>query len=308
MGDIVFQKADDMLRQYETAHARRWPIALVTDSACDLPRELLDRYQVHVVPLRLNFGDNPFLDKVTITPDQFYRMLDERPEFPRTAQPSPKDFEDSYARLAGPYDSIIALHLAGKLSGTFSTSQAAARRVSERTGKRITVVDSRTLSGCLGLLVLRAARLVEAGRTHDEVAAAAAEMAPRARILVGVRTLKYLVRGGRVGPMAGVAARALNLKPIVTLAESGEAKIFGPAFSRRGLLRKILRRLRAEDRAGRLGDYCVLHAHDPESARAYAAEIERVLGRGPAYIMDISPAIGLNAGVGAVAVSFLLEG
>jgi DegV family protein with EDD domain len=308
MGNIVFQKADDMLRQYETAHARRWPIALVTDSSCDLPRELLDRYQVHVVPLRLSFGDSPFLDKVTITPDQFYRMLDERPEFPKTAQPAPKDFEDFFAGLAGHYDSIIALHLAGKLSGTFSTSQAAARRVSERTGRKITVVDSRTLSGSLGLIVLRAAGLIEAGKSHDEVAAAVEEMAPRARILVGVRTLKYMVRGGRVSPMAGIAAKALNLKPIITLAGSGESKIFGQAFSQRGLLRKILRRLGAEAWAGRVGEYCVLHAHDPEGARAYAAETARVLGRGPAYIMDISPAIGLNAGVGTVAVSFLLEG
>lgn len=304
-GDIVFQKADDMLRQYETAHARRWPIALVTDSACDLPGELLDRYQVHVAPLRLNFGETPYLDKVTITPDQFYRLLDERPEFPKTAQPGPKDFEDLYARLAGHYDSVLAIQLAGKLSGTFSNSQAAARRVAERTGKRITVIDSRTLSGSLGLIVLRAARLIEAGRTHDEVAGAVARLAPRARILVGVRTLKYMVRGGRVSPMAGVAAKALNLKPIVTLAESGESKIFGKAFSQRGLLRTILRRMGSEDRAGRVGDYCVLHAHDPEGARAYAAETERVLGRGPAYIMDISPAIGLNAGVGAVAVAFL---
>ena len=304
-GDIVFQKADDMRRQHETAHARRWPVALVTDSSCDLPQELLDRYQVHVVPLRLDFGASPYLDKVTITPDQFYRLLDERPELPKTALPSPKDLEDLYTRLAGAYEAVVAVHLAGKLSGTFSASQAAARRVAERTGRPIAVVDSRTLSGSLGLIVLRAARMIEAGRGHEDVAAAVERMAARARILVGVRTLEFMVRGGRVSPMAGLAAKALNLKPIVTLAESGESRIFGKAFSRRGLLRKILRRLRAEDRAGRVGDYCVLHAHDAAGAEAYAAAIGKALGRAPAYIMDISPAIGLNAGVGALAVSFL---
>ncbi len=307
-GAIAFQKADDMLRQYEAAHARKWPIALVTDSCCDLPPDVLDRYQVHVVPLQVSFGDSPYLDKVTITPDQFYMMLDERREFPKTAQPSPQTFESLYANLAGHYDSIMAIHLSKKLSGTYSTSLAAARRVSEQTGKRITVIDSRTLSGSLGLLVLTIARLVERGSSHDEAVAEAEKMLPMAKILVGVRTLKYMVRGGRVSPMAGAVARLLNLKPIVSLNETGESKIFGKAFSQRGVLRKILNHLRADAGAGRVRDYCILHAHNPEGALAYASEVEFVLGRKPAFTLDISPAIGSNAGVGAVAVSFLAEG
>jgi DegV family protein with EDD domain len=307
-GAIVFQKAEDMLRQYEAAHRRKWSIALMTDSACDLPAEVLDRYQIHVVPMRLNFADSPYLDKVTITPDQFYTMLDERQEFPTTAQPSPQTFESLYANLASYYDSIIAIHLSKKLSGTYSTSSAAARRVTERTGKRITVIDSRTLSGALGLLVLRIARLVEQGSSHDEAVAEAEKMLPKAKILVGVRTLKYMVRGGRVSPMAGAAARLLNLKPIVSMSETGEAKIFGKAFSQRGILRKMLSYLRADAGAGRVRDYCILHAHNPEAALAYASEVEHALGRKPAFTLDISPAIGSNAGVGAVAVSFLREG
>ncbi len=307
-GAIVSQKADDMLRQYETAHRRRWPIALVTDSCCDLPAEVLDRYQVHVVPLRLSFGDSPYLDKVTITPDQFYRMLDEREEFPKTAQPGPQVFESLYATLAGAYDSIIAVHLSQKLSGTYSTSLAAARRISGQTGKRITVIDSRTLSGALGLLVLRIAGLIEDGASHDAAVAEAERALPKAKILVGVRTLKYMVRGGRVSPMAGIAAKLLNLKPVVSLGEGGESKILDKAFSQRGSLRKILRRLKADAAAGGVRDYCILHAHNMGGALAYAAEAIKIFGRKPAFTMDISPAIGLNAGVGAVAVSFLLEG
>ena len=307
-GAIVSQKADDMLRQYEAAHHRKGTIALVTDSCCDLPPEVLDRYQVHVVPLLLSFGDSPYLDKITITPDQFYRMLDERAEFPKTAQPGPQAFESLYTNLAGPYDSIIALHLSQKLSGTYSTSLAAARRVAERTGKRITVIDSRTLSGALGLLVLRIARRIDEGASHDAAVAEAERALPNSKILVGVRTLKYMVRSGRVSPMAGAVANLLNLKPIVSMGENGETAISDKAFSQRGILRKILRRLQAETGPGRVRDYCILHAHNMGDALAYAAETERVFGVKPAFTMDISPAIGLHAGVGAVAVSFLLEG
>ena len=305
IGAIARQKADDMLRQSEAAHHRKWPIALVTDSTCDLPQAVFDRYQVHVVPVQLSFGDSPYLDKVTITPDQFYTMLDERPEYPKTAQPSPQAFESFYARLAGHYDSIVAVHLSQKLSGTYSNSLAAAGRVSKATGKTITVIDSKTLSGALGLVLLQAARLIEQGKTHDEVVAGIEKDLPHAKVLVGVRTLKYMVRGGRVSPMAGVVAKLLNLKPIVSVRESGESKIFDKAFSQRGLLRKILRHLRA---AGRVREYGILHAHNPEDAQAYAAEVESVVGAKPAFIIDISPAIGANAGVGTVAVAYLSEG
>jgi len=305
VGAIGRQKADDMLRQSEDAHHRKWPIALVTDSTCDLPQAVLDRYQVHVVPVQLSFGDSPFLDKVTITPDQFYAMLDERSEYPKTAQPSPQAFESLYARLAGHYDSIIAVHLAQKLSGTYSNSLAAAGRVSKATGKTITVIDSRTLSGALGLVLLQAARLIEKGRSHDEVVAGIEKDLPLAKILVGVRTLKYMVRSGRVSPMAGVVAKLLNLKPIVAVRETGESKIFDKAFSQRGLLKRTLRHLRT---AGRVREYGILHAHNPEDAQAYAGEVESVVGAKPAFIIDISPAIGANAGVGTVAVAYLLEG
>jgi DegV family protein with EDD domain len=305
VGAIARQKADDMLRQSEAAHHRKWPIALVTDSTCDLPQAVFDRYQVHVVPVQLSFGDSPYLDKVTITPDQFYTMLDERPEYPKTAQPSPQAFESFYARLAGHYDSIVAVHLSQKLSGTYSNSLAAAGRVSKATGKTITVIDSKTLSGALGLVLLQAARLIEQGKSHDEVVAGIEKDLPRAKVLVGVRTLKYMVRGGRVSPMVGVVAKLLNLKPIVSVRESGESKIFDKAFSQRGLLRKILGHLRA---AGRVREYGVLHAHNPEDAHAYAIEVESVVGAKPAFIIDISPAIGANAGVGTVAVAYLSEG
>lgn len=304
-GDIVFQKADDMLRQYEAAHARKWPVALVTDSACDLPQDILDRYQVHVVPMQLVLGEATYLDKVTITPDQFYARLDECRDYPTTAQPSPQAFESLFTNLAGSYDSIIAIHLSQKLSGTYSTSLAAARRVSERTGKTITVIDTRSLSGAQGLVLLEAARAIEGGRSHEEAVEAAERAVPKTRILVGVRTLKYMVRSGRVSPMAGAAAKALNLKPIVTIGANGETRIFDKAFSQRGLLKKILRQIGSRSSEGRSGDYYILHAHNPKEAEAFAAQVEAAFGRKPEAIMDISPAIGLHAGVGTLALAFL---
>jgi len=306
-GLCVHQKADDMQRQYETVHRRKRNVALVTDSSCDLPGLLLDHHQVHVIPLRLNFGPCSYLDKTTISPDRFYTMLDEDRGFPTSAQPNAKAFEDMYARLAAHYDSILSIHLSGKLSGTYAGAASVAERVSRKTGKKITVIDSRTLSGALGLVVLRTARALEAGASHEEAAAEAERVRPRSRILVGVRTLKYMVRGGRVSPMAGRLANLLNLKPVVSMKENGESTVSDKAFSRRGNLKNIRRQARKAAAGSRVWESCVLHAHNPEEAGIYALEMEEIFGRKPAYIMDISPVIGLNAGVGAVAVSFLME-
>jgi len=306
-GSLVRQKADDMHRQHEAAYHRKWDIALVTDSCCDLPPSLLDEYQINMVPVQVNFGDSQYLDKVTLTPDQFYKMLGERKDLPKTAQPGTRTFENLYSRLAGHYESIISVHLSQKLSGTYSSSVKAADRVSRQTGKKITVIDSKTLSGSLGLLVLKIARLIEDGKTHEDVVDGAAQILPNLKILVGVRTLRYMVRGGRVSPMAGVIARLLNLKPIVSMSESGESKIFDRAFSQRGSLNNILRHLREYTVKNRVWEYCILHAHSLKDALSYSGEVEKIFGKKPAYIMDISPVIGLNTGVGAVAVSLLLE-
>ena len=110
-GNITFQKADDMVRQSETVYRRKWKIALVTDSTCDLPREMIDHYQIHMVPINISFGENHYLDKITIQPEQFYSLLDECPDFPKTAQINEQTFVNLYSQLATHYDSIIAVHL-----------------------------------------------------------------------------------------------------------------------------------------------------------------------------------------------------
>jgi dihydroxyacetone kinase-like predicted kinase len=85
-GTLTFQKADDMLRQSQAIYDRKWNIALVTDSACDLSPELIDHYQIHMLPIHIYFGDNQYLDKITMRPEQFYRRIDEGGIYPKTAQ------------------------------------------------------------------------------------------------------------------------------------------------------------------------------------------------------------------------------
>jgi len=298
-GRVRQQKADDMREQYETVHHRRHPVALVTDSACDLPRAILDEHQVHVIPLRVLFGDIEYLDRVTLTPERFGTLQRTARPYPTTSQPPSADLRRTFAWLARHYESIIAVHTSGKLSGTFAASAREAARV---TGRKITVVDSRGLSGSLGLVVLAAAEAIAAGRSHDEVVAGIEAALPRARILVSVLTLDYMVRGGRVSPLKGLLATLLNLKPIVSLDPEGRSLLFGKAFSVQANLSKILAMVTADHRAHPLRSWAVVHAGVPEAARAFADRVRAAVGSEPRYLMEISPVVSLNSGPGAIAV------
>lgn len=306
-GDVMQQKVDDMREQYLTAHARKYPIALVTDSGCDLPQDLLEEYQIHVVPLYVRVGDVEYLDRRTLSPERFYELADRSPTFPKSSQPSESIFLRSLRFLAEYYDSILAVHLAGRLSGTLEASRRAARTVAAQTGKRIDVVDSRNLSGSLGLIVLRAAEAIASGVSQDAILSSLEAWTERAEILVSVKTLRYMVRGGRVSPLKGFAAKVLNLKPIVSLDGEGASKLYGQAFSVEANLRKIVAMTAIRHRERPLRDYAVVHAHDPDGARALALRLEKELGFSPRYIMEISSVIALNAGRGALAVVSMQE-
>lgn len=306
-GFLTYQKADDMKRQYETVHRRKWNIGLVTDSVCDLPPPVLDEFQIHMVPVHLHFGRNHYLDKLTVTPDQFYRMLKKTDEFPTTSHPGTADFVNLYSFLASHYDSVIAVHLSKLISGTWHTSLQAAQQVSRETGKKISVINSRHLSGSLGLIVHRVGQAIAAGMGHDEIVEKVEEWIVNASILVSVRTLKYMVKGGRVSPMKGLLANLLNLKPIVAMDPEGKSVLYDKAFSQRGNMKKVLRIIenRLKDKGVR--NYSILHAHDPDTASFLAARLKELLGRGADFTVDISPVVGLSAGYGAAAVALLYE-
>ena len=240
-GTLAFQKADDMIRQSQVVYNRKWKIALVTDSTCDLAQDIIDNYQINMLPINVNFGENHYLDKITIQPEQFYTLLKENKDYPKSSQVNEKSFINLYSHLASHYDSIIAIHLSDKLSGTFNSSQKAARAISKEFNKPISVINSKNISGALGLIILRIAQAIEAGYSHDQVVNMAERWTNRARLFISVKTIKYLVRSGRVSAVKGFIARILNINPIVSIDETGKAIVFDKTFSQKANMEKVMR-------------------------------------------------------------------
>jgi hypothetical protein len=304
---VTFHKADDMLRQNEAIFNRKWKIALVTDSTCDLPRELMDHYQVNMLPINLNFGESHYLDKITIQPDQFYLLLDRHREFPKTSQVNEKAFIDLYTHLSANYDSVIAIHLTDKFSGTFFNSKKAALSVNKASGKPITVINSKNLSGALGLIILRTAQAIESGYAHDEIISMAERWIRDTFIFVSVKTLKYMVRGGRVSNFKGFMAGLLNVNPIVSMDGNGSSYLFGKTYSQRSNMEKVMLHLRSICKGREIWNYIVLHAHNPEAAAWYTGRMQVFTGKEPVAVVNISPVIGANAGIGTAAVALMFK-
>jgi len=304
VGSTIQIKVDDMRRQYEASYNRRSSVAMVTDSACDLPAEFIDEHQIHVIPFNLSFGTDQYLDKLTITPDQFYTLLKTRREHPQSSQAPVALMQDLFSFLSTFYDSILVFSLSSGLSGAWNFSRQAAEKVAE---KKISVIDTKTLSVAEGLIVMRAAEALSCGASYDEIVRLSEEWIAKTRILVDIATLKYLVRGGRISPMKGLIARLLNLKPIITIDENGKGLPFGKSFGRRGNMKKILRMIGQMAAEKKVWRYAIVHAQNLPRAQAYAQKLEESLGRPPAYIMDVSPVVGVHNGIGVVGVALMFE-
>jgi len=306
-GNITYQKVDDMVMQNEIQFNRKSPVAIVTDSSCDLPKSIIDQYQISVVPLTVHFGESYFLDRLTINPPQFYDMQEKSDVNASSAQPASKEFQNKFDYLATHYDSMIGIHLSQALSGTWSSSEKAAREVVARTGKKIDVINSKNLTGGLGLIVLRAAQALDQGMSHDELVRNIESWKEKTLVRVSVTTLKYIVRSGRVSPFKSFVAKTLDLKPCIAIDEEGKASLFSKSFSSKGSMKRVLQNLVHETKNKKIWGYAITHANNAAAAQWYETEMEKLTGKKPVFIDHASPALAANIGPGIACISVLLD-
>jgi uncharacterized protein len=306
-GNITYQKVDDMVMQNQILFNRQAEIALLTDSTCDLPREILDEYQIHTVPLTIHFGPTFFLDRVTIQPEQFFGMLERNENHPTSAQPALKDFLNKYEFLGTQYESVIGINLSGKMSGTYFASEKAAKEVSERTGKPMRVFNSKILTGGLGMIVLRAAQAIRDGSSFEEINSKIDEWISKSNIRVSVQTLKYVVKSGRVSPFRSFVARMLDLKPVIALNEEGGTYLSGKSFSEKASMKKAIRSIEKLSRKNKVWNYTITHSNNLPAVEWLSKEMERITGKKPLFVGHASPVLVANAGPGVACISFMFE-
>lgn len=192
-------------------------IRILSDSTCDLSQELIEKYNVTVLPLHINLGEEAYLDGETITPDEIYKWSDEHNETPKTAAISIGEAMDAFQPIIDAGDEIIVFSISDSMSATRRVMQLAAEEMEAE--DKIHVIDSANLSTGVGLQVIAAAIMVQEGKSTDEIVAAIADITPRVRASFVVDTLTYLHRGGRCSSVAALAGGMLRLHPRIAVAD-----------------------------------------------------------------------------------------
>lgn len=194
-------------------------VVLVTDSTADIPLEVREKLGISMVPLKVNFGDESYLDNITLQPAQFYEKLIAFDGLATTSQPSPADFYEVYKKLIDEGHSVISIQLSAALSGTYQSATIAKSMLDEDAD--VTIIDSKSASYGYGLLVVRAAEMAQAGASKDEIIAEVQRLRSEMRLYFLVDTLEYLKKGGRIGKASAVLGSLLNIKPILSIDNEG---------------------------------------------------------------------------------------
>jgi DegV family protein with EDD domain len=278
-------------------------IRIVVDSTADIPSARARELGITVVPLSVLFGDESFLDGVELDGPGFYRKLASSAVMPTTSAPSPGAFDEAYRRLiAQGTAGILSLHLAGKMSATYSVASGAARAVSQETGVPIEVVDSGSVSAGFGLPAEMLARDAAAGASLAALKTRAESLRDRVQIFAVLDSLEHLQRGGRIGAAQRLLGTLLNVKPMVGVRD-GEVVP----------LENVRTRSRAYERIGQmvaaLGPLEGLAiVHSAEEAGAQLEQVVREVWSGPIEQFLLGPVVGAHGGPGAAGVAAIKAG
>jgi DegV family protein with EDD domain len=270
-------------------------IAVVTDSTSDLPVDIAKQHGISVIPLNVHIEDETYLDGVTISADEMYRRLPDQKVIPTTSAPSVGTYIEIYEKLAETHDEIISIHLSSKLSLTYNSAANAAEEMKAK-GTRVEVVDTEQASMALGWATVQVAEHIAAGGSIEEAVALAKSSSERASFIGMVDTLKYLVRGGRIGKAQGFVGSVLNIRPILTLID-GEAHPAGRARNRK---KGIARLVNMVVDAAPLDKLAILYTTDRADAEAIANQVAEHITGGTPIVAQLGPVVGNYLGPGTL--------
>ncbi len=279
-------------------------IAILTDSTANLPAEWVEQYSIRVIPLKIHWENETYLDGIDLTPEEFYMRLSKSKQLPTTSQPSIQDFLKAFENLANEgANGIVVPLISSGISGTMDSALTAARLF---TRVPVEIIDTRITSMGQVMIILASARAAEQGASLQEVRQAAEEVIKRLHVFFAVDTLEYLHRGGRINGASRYFGTALDIKPILFF--NSEGKI--DALERVRTKKKALQRLiaLAEQQAnGRPVHVGIVHANVPQAVQGFRSEVEKRLNCKEIFTVEFSPVIGIHVGPGTIGVALYSE-
>ncbi|MFC1998768.1 DegV family protein [Chloroflexota bacterium] len=280
-------------------------VAVVTDSVACIPKELVDKYHIHVVPVNLIIEDRSYRDGIDISATEVYENLKRWKKLPTTSAPSPGTFLELFKELSQQTDSILIVSLSSKVSAVFDSVQQAIELANEAIPQTdIRVVDSLTATGAQGFVALAAARAAFNGDPIDQVILVTENMRSKVHMVSMLDTMYYLAKGGRIPKAAAWLGSLLRVKPILQIKPGeGEVSMLDKPRTRRKGIERLMQVLRE-----RVGDerlhINIQHANSLDEAEILKERIVSEFDCSEVYITDFTPVMGAHTGPGLLGLSF----
>ena len=298
-GNVKGQKADDMLHQQESASHKKdlREIAIVTDSGADFIDDTLD---IHIIPLKYNFGEKCYLDKVSQTSNEFYTELINNPQHPQTSQPSPGDFRRQYQFLNTHYKSVISIHIPQKLSGTLQSAKTALKRIPNT---NITIIDSLSVSVGQGLIATYAAKLVQDGMDHSKIVENINKIIKKTNLYASVKDLTYGVKGGRIPKSKKIISDLFSIKPVLTTGDDGTMKVAGVLLGTKNRPKKLSKLLLKKHNPKFSYNINIAHSNCVDEANTLSDLLKSKFNNiQDIPIFELGCALGVHTGPGALVI------
>lgn len=280
-------------------------VAVVTDSIACLPRELVDRYRIGIVPLNILFEGRVYRDWIDITPTQAYDLFLKNPDAWATSAPAPGEFLTAYYEAAKLAESVVCITLSSQLSSTHDMALTARDIVAkEKPNFKIEVIESGTAAAAEGFVALAAARAAENGADFSGVINAALAIKQRVNVYVLLDTIRHVYRSGRIPKIAAKAGSLLNIRPIFRV--KGKVHLATIVRSRERGIETIFGKVRTH--AGNKPIHAaVMHVHDPEAAEDLTERVRKTFNCLELWQSDFSPLMGYACGTSTLALAFYPE-
>jgi DegV family protein with EDD domain len=306
-GHIIHQKIDDIKIQWAINEHRKHKIAIVTDSSADIPQHVRDTAQIHTIPMQVRVGEHALIDRLSIDLPTLFSQINSHSTKTMTSAPS-VDIVNRYLHfLTSHYDSIIVMTLSSRFSSTFQLIKNQAEHVSRGTGKKIDVVDTHSIASGHGLLVMKAAKLLDQGNDHDQVIQALTKARDNIHVYVVVDELKTMRESGRFSKILHKIADWGQLKPILSMDKTGQMTIASLTLGKQKSWNKIYSLLNKIIKTSNEYTLLISHTTAMETITSFAEQLRGTTGASVIDICETAPSVGVHAGRGAIAVAVYAE-
>jgi DegV family protein with EDD domain len=301
-GKLLNVKSDDMFHQVKDAHTKHSQVAIVADSSMNLPQEILDSLNIHVIPIRIHIGDEAFIDGISITPEKFYQSIATADVVPKTAHPTYGDFKAKYQFLNSHYKAIVSIHIAKVFSNTIGAAELVKRDMPRA---KLAIIDSKNTSIGMGLVVQYAGELANAGFSYEDIIERVKVIIPKTKMYALMGDIGYGVRGGRVPKFAKSVADFLKVSPIMEIRLDAKPKIAGLVTNNLDrYVEQFAKKMQKKIDPKKRYRIAVGHANDPVAGQKLLdlmtqnnSNIES------SFLTEIGVTIGSHAGPGTIGVA-----